>query len=321
MDSPIFNLFEEDPQSRFLNLFNRFSEQSPQIGEYLDPNDPDLLKYQELASSPTGSENLISEYIGARPTREQYSPSIGRRMAAFLIGTLSGTGARGAQGFVDQPYNYAEEEWTNEGRNIASRARLIDAERNRELQALKFTLGTKERGLRAKSVDEFKREQEARRLADNVAREEERARQAEALAESRKFNQNMSKLIFNQRKEMDEIRKQNILDDNARANAANKRAAEEAAYRANDLERINKDLAAHASQAGIDTSEMNALEIATELAHKRTKAHPAFGDLLEETDNGWKIISSVERGGEPRIRIMKNYMNSLIQKYLRGEFK
>ncbi len=319
-------LFDEDSNSRFLDLYNRFQPQMQDFGTYLEPDDPDLKRYQELASSPTGSEGLIADYVSSRPTREQFDPSFGRKMVAFLVGTLGKSGYRGAREVIDRPYNEAEEEWTNKGKNIASRARLMDTERNRQLQALKFGLGTKERTLRAQAVDESKKEMEARRVASEIAREEERKHNQEALEKEREKDDNLAREIFDNRKQMQEFMKQNTILDNTRADEANKRAAEAAAYRAADLDRINKDLSAFASQQGIDTTDKTALAVAKELAYKKAKAHPAFGDLLipDNTVEGG-FITNIPKNQTPqtivRQEILKRYLETLTKKYLRGEFK
>lgn len=327
MGSPYFDLEPEDPNSRFLNLFNRFEDQYPDIGQYIKPDDPELLEYQRLAGMPSGSDELISSYVEGRPTREDYSPSTGRRIAAFLLGTLSGRGAEGAREIVEQPYSQALEDWKLEGTGLTSRARMADVERNRQLQALKFGLTTKASQGRARSVDERSRLQEARRIAGEVEKEEERKLRAEENQNQRDIINSMSREVFEQRKSMDEWRKAEALRDNTRMEEAAKERSERLAAEAASFDAINKKLSSYASQQGIQTSimdergrktEMTARDIADEIAYKKAKANPAFADLLEETDEGWKFAEP--KYGKDRIRILKNYLNSLSSKYLRGEF-
>lgn len=315
--SPLFSLQEDDPNSRFLDLFNRFGNQSQnqEFGQYLKPDDPDLLKYQQLSSSPTGSESLISDYINSRPERP--NPSFGRKLAATLIGTLSG-GGRTSREFLDNPYNQAIEDWKAEGSNIASRARLIDSERSRELSGLKYGLTNKVNQGRAKAQDERFQEQEARRVAGSVAAEEETRRKDEEHKAEVKFRQNMADEIFNAHKENTAYRKQQDLERNTRLKEEETRKSEERAAKASDLGLQNKKLSNYASTQGVDTSKLTALDTAKELALRKAKAHPAFGDLIKEEDGEFSVDPSIM--ATPRGQSLKIYLSNLTQKMLRGEY-
>lgn len=328
MGTPYFpGLFldENDPSSRFLELFNTFGNQYPDIGRFLQPDDPQLLEYQKLASSPTGSEELISSYLEQLPTREQYKPSFGRKMAAFALGTLSGnpaTASEVARRHVERPYEQAIEDWKLEGSNISSRARLMDAERNRQLQAFKYGLQTKAGAKKSEYTEEARKLAEARRLASEVE-SEERSNQARLDREEQEnWRRNLSEAVFEQKKAMDELYKQNMIEDNTRANEAAKRAAEAKAAKAADLDQINKRLSAFASQQGIDASDMTALDVAKNLAFQRAKSYKFFADLLEEKagPDGNIVLSINETLDPERAAILKKWMNSMQQKYLRGEF-
>ena len=127
-----------------------------QTESFLDPLDPDVVKLRNLYGSPTGSEDIVNSYIGARPEREDYSPGLGRKLAAFLLGTFSGPNAyNAAQSHIERPYLNAYKDWEKEGSFIDDRVRLNEAERAREIKATEF-------GLRAKNDAARRKEQEGR---------------------------------------------------------------------------------------------------------------------------------------------------------------
>lgn len=318
---PTFDLDTGDPDSRFLDLFNQFSSQSQNMGQYLQPDDPDLQRYQELAGAPSRSDALISEYLESLPSREEYKPSLGRKIAATFLGALSGDPTKAyamAQRHTELPYERALEQWKLEGTGLTSRARMADAERNRELQALKFGLTTKAGAKKSEAMEGFRRQQEARRVAQEVQDEEAREAGIEERRQRQEEIDSFRKEQFEQRKSMDEWRKAEAARDNQRAVDAAKTRSEVQAEKAATLDAINKRLSSHASQMGIDASDMTALDVAKSLAFKKAKAHPAFGDLIEEVDGEFTL--KPPKYGADRIRILENYINSLAQKYLKGEF-
>lgn len=309
----------EGPDSNFLDLYNRFSNQ-PDLSppSYLDPNDPDIKKYQELASSPTGSEELLADYTGRRPSLEDYHPSFGRKMASFLFGTLSGD-PRNASKFLYQPYTRDLEEWKSEGTNLATRARLKDAERARELSALKYGIQTKGAAARAEAVDEYRKDQEARRMAAAVQAEKEKKDKAERDAEQTKIMNEARDRQFHLSEQIHRDLQAQRGESNTRLEEEKKARDKKEAEDAAKLTNINKQLAAFASQHGIDTSDRSALDMARMVAFKRAKDNPAFADLLEEVDDGYRFVEP--KYGTDRIRILKNYINSLTAKYLQGRFE
>jgi hypothetical protein len=328
--NPVAGLLDN---SSMYNLYNQFGGQNPaqlMQGDYYNPESSSVKAYEELASTPPESEKLLADYAASKPTEEGNRAGFGRKLAAALIGAASSFGPGGPglananmRTVLDAKYNTAMDKWKGEGTNISTRARLADADRSRKLGAFKFGIQNEVNAGRQKTSDEYKRSQEARRLADEIATEK-------ALGESRKFNQNMSENLFEQRKSMDDWRKQEALTDNTRADNENKLRHELQAAKSQSYDQINKDINAFASQQGIDTSEYGSAQaVAYELAAKKAKAHPAFGDLMQEltdeneiTENGgnkWKILTP--EYGADRVRILNNYIKSLMTKYLRGEFK
>lgn len=308
--------------SPFLNLYNQFAQNTSFGGDYLNPEDPDFQKYLELSTKPTGSENLIRDYVDRRPSYEEYNPSFGRKMAAFLLGTLSGKGYEGAQKHLFAPLERDIEDWEREGTGITARARLLDAERQRELTAAKYGLQAKGQAARAKAADEYKTATESRRLADEVAKEEERKTErafregiAGELSEARKSRLDLSEQIHQDR-----------LAENARRaterEEALKREEELRAAKEQSFDAMNKRLSAFASQRGIQTKlgpgkEMTAYDIANYAATEDAFNHPAFKDLLTKTNKGYRINP---RADKRRLEALGVYINNIKQKYLRGEF-
>jgi len=313
------SLFDNDQESRFLNLFNRFRNQYQAPDASLPEDDPDVLKYRELSESPTGSESLINDYVSGRPTREQFAPDLKTKIIAFLAGTLSGEGGTGAEKIINRPYERAEEDWRNEGQNIASRARLIDAERQRELAGLKTVIGNKERAFRTKSANEFKAQQEARRIADEIATSEQRDTRFEADEEQRDWKRTLSEDMFNQRKSMDEFRRERDARDYEDRLERRRLEAIEKKDRENAIGKVNRRLSDYASQQGIDSKGMTAMEVAELLAFKRLAKHKAFGDMIIEDGNdiSWNDKAP---GFKDRERIARMVIHQQVQKLLRGEF-
>jgi hypothetical protein len=325
---PGLNLDDNDPNSRFLDLYNRFSSQYPDIGNFLKPDDPDLQEYQRLSGEPTGSEDLIKNYVESMPTREQYNPSFRDKLIATALGALAGNPTAASavvKKRLDEPYSEAVDEWKMEGSNVGTRARLIDAERQRKLQAIKYGLQTKAGTAKSEASQETRKLQEARRIADQVASEEKATKDASDRESERTFRRDMTNRTFALQKDMDEWRKREAVLDNTRADKALHDREAAKAERATDLEQINKDLFAHASQQGVDHTNMTALDVAKILAFKKAKANPAFGDLLEEINGNYAIKKPDKfmdpSGGQARRDILIKYMDRLTQKYLRGEFQ
>ena len=314
MSSPYFNFlgFEEDPSSRYLDLYSRFAA-SPgtDFSQFLDPRDPDLLAYQQRSTQPTGSEELISDYVSRRPV---YDPSRGRRLAAATIAALttgdSGDIGRGyslGQSVLRQPYERQSEEWKSEGAGISSRARLLDAERQRELAGMKYGLTTKAAGLRAKSTDEAKRMAASRALAGGVKAEEDKERVEATRAEEVAFRQNLAQQIFEFRQNQENWNKQQDVERNTRAQETAKRAEEAAADREADRKLRAPGLL------------INAEDDASELAYRRAASNPAFKGLIEfdESTERWEFTEP----DSERTRLLKMYIDSIRKKYMSGELR
>lgn len=315
------SLFGGDPDSRFLDLYNRFSNQYDAPGSFLQPDDPDLKAYQELSTQPTGAEDLIRNYMESMPTHEDYQPSTGRKMAAIFMGALSGNplaAYRTAHDYVDDPYNEALQEWKNEGSKITSQANLINADRSRQLQSMKYGLQTKDRTMRAQAAQGMRANAESRRLAAEVADEEKAEQARQDRLEQNKFNNEMRTNMFNLSKQIhDDLEFQRLID-NTRRDEERAGKMEAAAEKDQDLAAINKRLNAVASQAGIDVTTLpnqSARAVAGLLAARRTRdKFKFFADRIDE--NG-----AINKDVNPKLAaLLEKYLKQQQEKYLRGEF-
>lgn len=304
--------------SPFLNLYNRFSTdpRSGFGGDYLDPSDPDFQNYLDLAAKPTGSEDLIRDYVSRRPTYESYNPSFGRRMASFLLGTLGGGGYAGAQRHLYQPFEQELQDWEREGTGITARARLLDAERQRELAAMKYGLQARGQAGRAEALDEFRRQGESRRMAEEVTAEEERASDrafrrgvAESLERAREERFDLSQQIH-------EDRQAEIATRRTEREEALKREEAKIAEKEAELGNINKRLDAFASQRGIHTKGLTAYDMATAAAYESALNNPVFKNMIIRTSKGYKFANP----NDPKIEALKAHIDYLRRSYLRGEF-
>jgi hypothetical protein len=324
---PYLNLYDEDPESRFLNLFNTFSNQYPNFGEFIKPDDPELLEYKRLSGEPTGSEALISDYVSNMPRDEEFKPTFGRKMAAFLLGTLSGNPAAAsevARRHIRRPYEEAFDEWKSEGSNISARARLMDAERARQLNALKFGLQTKARTGKDEAASNFRAAAEARRIASEVADEERKKADAEARKTQRDLVNELAQARFDLAKQMAEVSKRNTIEDNTRADAEAKRLSEAGAAKTSSFQEKNKELSAYLSTRGIDMEGLGltALDAAKRAAYEDAANYGAFKDILKKNPKmleGYSVDNS--KANQYVLDALKAFLQQRTQKYLSGGFK
>ena len=143
MGSP-FRFPQSQPQEDMSGAYSRWMGNIPDnsITSYLDPEDERIKKLRELYAKPSGAEGVVSDYINSMPKREDYNPSIWRKLGGALIGTLERTGYTGARNFIEEPYQNAYKDWGKEGQFIDDRARLLEADKNREIKATEFGLRT-----------------------------------------------------------------------------------------------------------------------------------------------------------------------------------
>lgn len=313
-----------DLDSNFLDLYNRFAGSSD-FSQYLQPDDPDVLAYQRRSMEPTGSEALLRDYVSRRPTYEEYEPGLGRKMASFLLGTLSGVGnpARGyeiAQQHKYMPIRQAFSDWENEGQNLPAIARTMEAERGRELAGMRYGLQTKAAARRGEISQTFRQEQEARRLAGEVAGEEERkarverdTKQQEFMNDLRVQNRTLQDQIHQDTESWRAFMRLNVEHDN-------KVQDELKAAKAQSYATINKKLEDYASQQGFDTSDIDHRSLAKLLAFQKLSAHPAFKDIIvPKTARDGSVMGYTFAGDPRRIKNAQYMIDQLIAKYLRGE--
>lgn len=178
------------------------------------PSSSRAMSYLQAALESPPSEKMYSEYISRRPHYydEEYRPSIGRRIGAALFGAGAGAigkpelGMSGVEKIIRAPYERAFENWKTQGLDIATRARLADAARNRKLMAFRELLRGEERektGLRRAELEHERTTNAAERAALTEQRRlagEERAEGREQRAESREqrlteqFNRTQNRL-------------------------------------------------------------------------------------------------------------------------------
>lgn len=310
---------DEDPDSQFLNLFNRFSGQYPDIGQFLKPDDPDLLAYQRRSTEPTGSSELINQYISRMPTHEQYEPSLGDKLKATLVGMFAGGGPEGAyrraSEYVEEPYKEALGEWKTEGSNIATRAHLMDTERQRELAAMKLGLTTKAGAARSEASSKLREMAEARRIAAQVAAEREHnEREADRLKQEGFMNAFRTEEA-NRQKEMDAWRKQQDIERNTDRDEARIAREKALADKGATLEKTNSHIKAYAQQHGIDTTAqgITTLDIAKLLAFQRAQSYSFFKPVMGNNE----VLDDKD---PVRGKLLRQYIDSQVQKILRGEF-
>jgi len=327
MGSPIYSPDDpslySDADSPLLNLYQQL-RQDPTVAintNYVDPNSPEYKNYINLTSSPTGSSDLINQYINRKPTREQFDPSFGRRMAAFAVGMLSGphAGYEMAQNVLNDPYNKAVKDWKDEGADISTRARLLDAERQRQITAAKYGLQQEASNARNEALNATRTNRQAEVLA---AKEEARKRQ-EALDNDRAEQQTINNDFRNKFLDLASEREQDAKSRIADANTAREEAAKRRLEAENSPEAINKNIAARASQAGMaNTHQYSAQDMAVYMAKKQAMQHPAFQDMMDPDTLALKNpTNDMDKASfEARKPILQKYLNMLVQRYLKGSF-
>ena len=246
---------------------------------YFDPESPEYKNYISAASKAPESEGLISNYLNSRPNESDYSPSIWRRLGGFALGTLSGLkdpalAGKNAQTFVMDPYNNALTDWKAQGQDISARAKLLDAARNREVNALKFGLQNQTKASRYQSLDEGT----AQRLASTFARgkvgTEQGQQRIDETAEKNQLGQNLAREkqddLQNYRNQTLDMRQQ-LLD--LREGLANAKGE------------TGKKLTAHDQRAKDPTEILRQSNAAEELAKHDTakdiQSNPAFSDIAQ----------------------------------------
>lgn len=99
-------------------------------------------KYSQMLEQKPESERVLEDYMGRRPTREQFGNSLGRKILAGVVGLGTAAKQGGAaayktvSGILDEPYNEAVQDYNSEGRYINDYAKLADSSRNRQMSSL-----------------------------------------------------------------------------------------------------------------------------------------------------------------------------------------
>jgi hypothetical protein len=150
MGSP-YNYFQQaPPQEDYQSAYSRWNNYLPQtdFSSYLDPNSPDVMAYRNAISQPSGANELVGNFANSMPRMEDYNPSFMQRLGGIALGTLEGSrGGKSpyetSRNYVEEPYRRALTDWKGEGQFIDDRARLLEADKSREVKAMEFALRMK----------------------------------------------------------------------------------------------------------------------------------------------------------------------------------
>lgn len=152
------------PQEDYGSTYQRWNNYIPQndVFSYLDPNDPEVLNYRNTIAQPSGADNMVGNFINSMPRMGEYNPSFMQRLWGIALGTLEGgRGGKSAydisRNYVEEPYRRALADWKNEGQFIDDRARLLEADRNREIRSTEYALKVKNEAERRRVADEASR--------------------------------------------------------------------------------------------------------------------------------------------------------------------
>jgi hypothetical protein len=176
-----FSGLDDTGGQNYINAMRQFYQNVPRQEPIFDLNDPEVKKYQQLAGAAPPSEKIYNDYINAKPKEEDYAPSIGRRLAGFLLGTLSGIGghpdlaAANTEKIVKGPYNQELEDWKAQGLNLPARAKAEDEAQNRAVLAQKFGITEAAKAKKYQSLDP----KAALSLSERFANQNTRANQAD----------------------------------------------------------------------------------------------------------------------------------------------
>ena len=142
-----FQFYNPQPQEDYAGAYSRWNNNIPSqdIPSYLDPEDPRIAAYRNALAQPSGAGELVSEYTNSMPRMEGYNPSGWQRATGAALGLLNGMqGGRNpyetAANYVEAPYRRAVTDWKGEGQFIDDRARLLEADKNREMRAAEFSM-------------------------------------------------------------------------------------------------------------------------------------------------------------------------------------
>lgn len=269
------------PNADIMSMFQRYSRDinPTDVASYLDPNDPDVMRLRDLYSQPSGANDLVSSYINEMPTREEYAPSTGRKIASFLLGTLSRGGASASQAFNEAPYMDAYKQWTDEGKFIDDRARLLEADKNREIKATEFALRQKNIQAQREAISKDR----ARALTGSLAGAEVRninADEARRLQEARdKFSREMGEQRLSNESERLRLAREKLEFEQNKPGSPTQLARIDREAR----EKIKRDLQETASGLGLRyRSSTPPAEIARSIAEYEVRQDPQFSQYIKK---------------------------------------
>lgn len=159
-------------------------------------------KYSQMLEQEPESRRILDDYMGRRPTFDQYKPGLGKRLGSAAIGIAEGmrTGSpmaafRASQTIADDPFNRAMYEYEKEGKFIDDAMKVADSSRNQQLAGILNTIRQQELGQyrqqQIQSRQDTLRSQQSRNDQMNADREADNARQERQFQETQRHNRAM----------------------------------------------------------------------------------------------------------------------------------
>lgn len=274
---------------------------SNDLSDYWDPTASKA--YRDLAASSPASEGLIQSYLSKMPTREQYEPGFGRKMAGFLLGTLSGRPDATSK-FLDAPYMDALADWKQQGTSVQNEARLADASRSRELGAMKYDLDAQAKGKRQSALDAAAKDRIGIDLAKGDSKAEHDAEILNLRKEHEQEMQDARKQSLDLRQQLQDLREERLRDQEAKAGKAGSQLGSD------DLSKFR----GMAAEVGVPFTHITTREeLASDIAKQRLTQDPAWRDLFNEA--GDDFVPNVDPA---RKRLFDITLSNTVKRLLGG---
>jgi hypothetical protein len=186
----------EEEDDLFPSNFSRVASSLDQpSGSVVSGGKEDLYhKYSQLLEQPPESEGILKDFLGRRPTFENYQPTGMQKATAAIMGGVAGLNSGGPAGIAagqawrNKPFERQQEEWKQEGQFVDDQVRSADSNRNRQLASMVAQIRQQEMD----SNNRYKREAaelvEKHRVEKANADREERIRAAKEREKDRDFD-------------------------------------------------------------------------------------------------------------------------------------
>jgi hypothetical protein len=200
------------PDPEVANYYNQYQSLGGQFPGYSRVEDyynqDDAARLREMTTRDSGASRILEDYYSQMPSREGYSPGVGRRIAGFLLGTLGRSGYAGARNYIDEPYNDAVEEWKMQGPGVAQRARNAEAAQNRELAGFKVEAGARAGQARLHSQDSRRGDTTASGLVRGANTTNQNQQRIDATNAQNEINNKLKKESEDRKAESTDLRNQ-----------------------------------------------------------------------------------------------------------------